>query len=72
MSKYTKEEPDHPPADGVNFEEGPEEVTIGQLEKWLGVRKLRLRITFEPGKSGLPLARQIKKKMADFDLARGH
>lgn len=69
MSKYTKEEPGTLAA---VFEEGPQEVTIGQLEKWLGVRKLRLRITFEPGKSGLPLARQIKKKMADFDLARGH
>ena len=51
-------------------EEQDQEVTMGQLENWLRVRKMRLRITFEPGKSQLPLGRQLKKRMAAFDLSR--
>mgnify|MGYP005744434465 FL=1 len=45
-----------------------EEVTLlNELSQWLSRRRLQLRIKFMPGKSTLPLGRQIRKAMAAFD-----
>ena len=59
-----------PDSSGVTDEVTPDELVIAELANWLRVRKLKVRLNFQPGKSSLPLERQLRKAMADFDGAQ--